>query len=140
MMNLDQDVGKASEYLKKRLEILPRDYIGNSEIIHEVSFVTDQLFNLRYEKIKARSSLGQAHIDELNQLGSRCLSSTKQSLSYFPDARYLLRAVEESEVDVSTFEEYCKLLVRVADKSNRMVIAETEQRKKYLAQSASYYS
>ena len=51
----------------------------------------------------------------------------------------MLKAVSEGSVDGSTFEEYCKLLVRVADKSNRMVISDTPTRKKYLQQAVTYY-
>ncbi len=126
--------------LKKRYSLLPKDESDNPEITHELSYVTNQLFDLKYELLKKKKGKpSNKHIDELNEYGQKCLILTIKILQEFPDAETLIKhALQQPEEEESVFQEVVRLMMRVADKSERICITESAQRRALLQQALSY--
>jgi hypothetical protein len=63
----------------------------NAELAHETSYITSQLFDLKYESLKAKPGKpSQRHITEINEYGQKCLQVTFRVLKEFPDAQTLI--------------------------------------------------
>jgi len=63
----------------------------NAELAHETSYITSQLFDLKYESLKTKPGKpSQRHITEINEYGQKCLQVTFRVLKEFPDAQTLI--------------------------------------------------
>ena len=61
--------------------------LSNAELAHETSYITSQLFDIKYEKLKQKATKPSArNIAELNEYGQKCLQVTIRVLKEFPDA------------------------------------------------------
>lgn len=48
--------------------------LANAELAHETSYITSQLFDLKYDKLKKKVGKPSArNISELNEYGQKCL-------------------------------------------------------------------
>ena len=66
------------ECLKKRFAVIQninmQQLLANAELAHETSYITSQLFDLKYDKLKKKVGKPSArNISELNEYGQKCL-------------------------------------------------------------------
>ena len=131
------------ECLSSRLLTLePLAQTGNPEVVHELSNIVSQLFDLKHLSLLIRDqkklTISQLDLEKLNDLGKKSLLYTTTILKdKFPEHEQLIQetlsgGLHDCLQDNHIFQVYVNLMLRVASKAELMVIDEIDEKIKYL--------